>query len=770
MRASRIQKQLRRTAININTTEVNMKAEARVIEQTGIQRKQKVPSNQMTDIALTIAQAWKAISPWWPLKNLIAANPLRGFEDLRFEQALHEGMRHFQNTDLQKYIEDANRETIKWCQVFFDEGQGIINMPGRSNGIYLAWRKLALHDDRLHRKHADKINWLKQLPQDPEQVIRECLNKLNIPYNKWTVFLTILLTSLPGWASYIKYKTEWTQGYLKHSHHLTQAEYLAIRIIITCLLLPDPYEMIAAFEEYNPSEINNILQNIYADEAEYQQNLTHQLSKHISSSGTREKTDAQFVFCIDVRSEPLRRAIEAQGSYETFGYAGFFGIPVIMEDQRSGEEYATCPVLLTPRHKVKCRPTPFTSDINYKQRAKTTWLPKRLYKNLKYHFVTPFALAEAIGAWSGIWMTARTLFSGLSKHINSLLNNTLNSEPFIDARIPMQDQYAYAENALRTIGLTSNFAPIVVLCGHGSSTENNAYATALDCGACGGHDGAANAKLLANILNNPLVRDYLKKQGIFICDETIFIAGLHNTTTDEVTLYNRSINNELINRLRDDLKKARYVNCEARYQELSSTDHHDKIKCIKQRSADWSETRPEWGLARNAAFIVGPRRISEKINLDGRAFLHSYSWQEDEDGSTLTTVLTAPMVVAQWINSQYLFSTLDNVAYGSGSKITHNITGKVGVMQGNASDLMHGLPLQSIASSDKQKYHQPMRLLVCIHAPKDKISKIIDDQEILQKLFGNGWVNVICLDPLDNRPYQLQHDFSWCATNSEAQT
>jgi uncharacterized protein YbcC (UPF0753/DUF2309 family) len=153
--------------------------------------------------------------------------------------------------------------------------------------------------------------------------------------------------------------------------------------------------------------------------------------------------------------------------------------------------------------------------------------------------------------------------------------------------------------------------------------------------------------------------------------------------------------------------------------------------------------------------------LTQSINLDGRAFLHSYNWQEDQEGNSLTTILTAPMIVAQWINNQYLFSLIDNVAYGSGSKITHNITGKIGIMQGNGSDLMHGLPLQSLYSSDTKAYHEPLRLITIVYAPRTMVSAIISAQPILQKLFRNGWLTIACIEPEGSATYYLQRDLIW---------
>jgi len=191
------------------------------------------------------------------------------------------------------------------------------------------------------------------------------------------------------------------------------------------------------------------------------------------------------------------------------------------------------------------------------------------------------------------------------------------------------------------------------------------------------------------------------------------------------------------------------------------TDKDQAAKTTALRALDWAQVRPEWGLARNAAFIVAPRSWTQRLNLEGRSFLHSYEWEKDNDGSSLTTILTAPLVVAQWINAQYLFSSLDNVTFGGGSKITQNITGKIGIMQGNASDLMHGLPLQSVYKSDNEAYHKPMRLTVMVYAPKTHIDPIIKQQAILQKLFGNGWVHLICQDPKEKQRFSLQRDLTW---------
>ncbi len=722
-------------------------------------------------------EAWNKIAPFWPLKNLIAVNPLQGLENLPFEQAIIDGQSYFQQAIIPANLEDINRETIKWCQAFLDEGQATINMPFRDQGFYQAWRQLIRFDKQLNLT-TEHDAWLENLPRTAEQVIAECLIKLNIPLKKIHLFLTLLLTTLPGWASYIKYRTEWNENALRESYPITQADYIAMRLVITCLLWSEALDLLEWHQAAQATTTSEQMKKIITAEKHYQSALLNVLSQQdLKNKMTNDVPAAQFIFCIDVRSEPFRRALEAQGNYETLGFAGFFGIPVQIKNELTEEAFSSCPVLLNPKHTVK-EAVLCSAKINQKILAGKKQLSsmKRLYQALKYTFTIPFVLVDVLGPLSGLWMSVRTVAPRFSTRLKNKLLNTLRPTPLVKPVLVEQDtatgidfnnQCVYAESALRIIGLTDHFSPFIILCGHGSLTQNNAYASALDCGACGGNQGGSNALILAEILNNMDVRIYLAKKNILIPAKTKFIAALHNTTLDEVTLYPPEDENltQAINKIKDDLTAARKVNNEWRCLKMgyksNKKNKNDYIKHIKKRSADWAQTRPEWGLARNASFIIGPRLLTREVDLDGQAFLHSYDWRPDKDGASLATILTAPMVVAQWINSQYLFSSIDNVAYGSGSKVTHDITGKIGIMQGNASDLMHGLPLQSVSVSDHKKYHEPSRLMTVVYAPKEMISHIISNHCILQKLFGNGWVFLFCIEPENGGMYQLQRDFTW---------
>ncbi len=723
--------------------------------------------NNNLAIYKAMENSWKKITPFWPLKNLIAVNPLAGFEHVAFEEGLAQAHAYFQQQHMPAGMEHVNRETIKWLQVFFDQGQSTIQMPLRTKGFLKSTLTLVGFDKQLHKNNRHKVQWLAKLPSAPEEIIAEALLYLGINTDDCELFLTLMLTTLPGWAAYIQYRTNWADEQdAFHQHPVTQTEYTAFRLVLTCLIWPQAKELInwhkKALLETN---ITNTYRTIVNNEASYQQSLIKQLDS-IQPPPQKLKAEAHLVFCIDVRSEPFRRAIEAVGNYETYGFAGFFGIPVTIGNPVTGESYASCPVLLKPAYTVQQLPN--CSHQSCKEGHSRLKSLKKLYQSLKYTFTTPFSLVETMGLASGLWMGLKSLAPAGASYLQSTAQKWVAPDytvtPNIEA-IPFMQQVSFAAGALKLMGLTGNFAPLVVFCGHGSTTENNAYATALDCGACGGRHGAPNARILAKILNDENVRNELRKQGIDITADTTFLAAEHNTTTDEVEIYNEQTTGSLASQLtalKSNLALAGNKNRIWRGGEMGvNTTAARAQQAIGMRSKDWAQVRPEWGLAKNAAFIAAPRWLTKNINLEGRSFLHSYEWEQDSDGLLLTTILTAPMVVAQWINAQYFFSTLDNVAFGGGSKITKNITGKIGIMQGNASDLMHGLPLQSVFASDAEAYHKPLRLTVVVYAPKDRISHIIGQHEVLQKLFGNGWIYMICYDPQEQKQYQLKRNLQW---------
>ena len=735
---------------------------------TPIRKRSQVAISE--EIRAVVAQAATIVSPVWPLKTIIACNPLQGLEDLPFETAVARGDALFRQTHPSPELASVNRQLIKWCVVFLDEGQATWVMPDRHKGFYQAWKQLVAFDKQVHQgKKADR-QWLASLPDNAADAVALCLDRLQVASDRQEAFLKTALTQLPGWSGYVK----WREGNQPGPNPMTLVDFLAVRLAITVCLWPQ------AAHQPTPvlptsHQLDKAIATLKQDELAYQTQLINQLIPRLRSvNPLRQRPDAQLVFCIDVRSEPFRRCIEARGDYETLGFAGFFGLPIRFNNTVSGAAHDSCPVLLKPAHTIDQTPT-----ATARQQARF-WRGKRVidtlrafYQQLKYNFSTPFSLVETLGAGCGMLMLERTLAPTLSvrarQRITEAIRPTLPTVPDANSHhhhhgLAPDQQAVYAEGALRLMGLTDNFAKLVVLCGHGSSTQNNPYRSALDCGACGGNHGGANAQLLAALLNTPSVRHVLASHALHIPADTVFLAAEHNTTTDEVVIYetqHSAIDRVVLTDLRHKLTLAKDANSAYRCRAFGKGNSADPARETLRRSHDWAEVRPEWGLARNAAFVVGPRQLTEDLDLEGRCFLHSYNWEQDTNHTQLETILTAPMVVAQWINSQYLFSTLDPVAYGSGSKITHNVTGKLGIMQGNASDLMHGLPLQSVRRSDTETYHEPQRLCTVVMAPRSGIDGLVGRQPVLQKLFFNEWVTLVALDPTDKQAYRLTPAGDW---------
>lgn len=761
-----------------------MKMLSKSIKEDSYSPAQKEESSYEKSLKEMVQLAWALIPPVWSLENAIACNPLHGLESLSFEEACSLGAHYFERSEFPKPLLEINRQTIKWCQAYFDKGQAAFSMPDRGKGLYQSLLDLWIYDVNLHDNLPEKINLIQKLTGNPLTDITHCLIDLKIPFEWYQEVLTLLLTSLPGWAGYVKCEAEWCLEGSISDKKVTLEEYLAIRVVMSMLLWPTLNNDIKKENKKIDSiDCSHKIKKIKFSEERYSADilplLRSQASK-IDSNQNQSNIDAQFVFCIDVRSEPFRRALEAEGNYETFGFAGFFGIPVKIKKVCS-EEFNSCPVLLKPAHVINDQVHSCEKDIKRHFRGRSIIKSMRgFYQSLKYSFSTHFGLVEILGPWSGLWMMAKTLWPrraiSLKRSIVKFIRPEIVISPAIEKNSPAHgeasgidfvDQCQYAANSLLMMGLTQNFAPIVVFCGHGSTTENNPFATALDCGACGGHQGGKNAQILAAILNSRAVREWLEnKKAIIIPPQTTFVGAQHDTTTDEVKFFSLNQNeiesNHKWKKIQNDLAKARLKNNIVRGQALGYFAKSDfMLKHCQKRSHDWSQTRPEWGLAKNASFVVAPRKLTNNIVLDGRSFLHSYDWQLDPEGKYLEVILTAPMVVAQWINTQYLFSTWNNVAYGSGSKVTQNVTSKIGVMQGNGSDLMHGLPLQSVYRTDNFQYHEPMRLLTVVYAPRTIVRQIIERQPVLQKLFGNGWVNLAVIDPTDHEIYRLERDLKW---------
>ncbi|MCC1495683.1 YbcC family protein [Alcanivorax sp. 1008] len=440
----------------------------------------------------------------------------------------------------------------------------------------------------------------------------------------------------------------------------------------------------------------------------------------------------QAAFCIDVRSEVMRRALEAQHSgIQTIGFAGFFGLPLAYRPGGGAMLRPQLPGLLAPTIEV----AEDNDDVRLKKAGqRSQW----------YRFTgsapTTFTAVESGGLLYLFKLLRQSLFPGTPTHpVNHVAPDahfTLRQNGQV---LDLQSKASLAAGILGAMGLTTELAPRVLLIGHGSTSCNNPQAAGLDCGACGGQTGEINVRVLAQLLNDPQVRDALLQHNIRIESDTRFVAALHNTTTDEIHCFAQQaddLDESVSQWLHRASEQARRERAPALGLAASAPIH----KSVLKRSQDWSQVRPEWGLAGNHSFIVAPRQRTRHLNLSGRSFLHDYNWQDDTSFSLLELIMTAPMVVTNWINMQYNASVTSPGKFGSGNKVLHNVVGgNLGVFEGNGGDLRIGLPLQSLHDG-KQWIHQPLRLSVFIAAPEAAIMEVYQRHETVRQLVDNDWL------------------------------
>ncbi|KTD00156.1 hypothetical protein Lgee_1068 [Legionella geestiana] len=719
-----------------------------------------------------IEEAARVVPVVWPLQTFIANNPLQGLEGEAFSEALSQTLTVPMpaNTHEAERLDAINAQCIKWCSALLDTEQATIPLPWREEGLYPAFQKLVTYDATVHQHKASRKAWLKALPLNARDAVRHCLDTLGVAKALEPAFISEHFSALPGWAGRIKWQEQQQRSENAPEAPARLIDFLAMRLVLTCMLWPD---ILQTWTPESPASApHHVLKTLESHETRYRDNLLKALLETGKTSQPEAgRPDVQCVFCIDVRSEPLRRAIESLGRYETFGFAGFFGLPVRVHATHTNTLKVCCPVLLQPAHTVHEHPlfiNEAAEKTHFFSKSLATHL-KNAFQSLKYNFSTPFTLAEFLGPWCGLHLLIKSLMPKTESRLCDILNRAFvknpDTKPIFEGEevqdafgLTFEEQLNSAENILRLMSLDTHFAKIILLCGHGGSTVNNPYASALDCGACGGNHGFTNAKMLAAILNKPEIRGALEDRGIHIPLDTVFYGACHDTTTDTVNLFlsreTRVVYPDILEKLMEDLHSAKIAVNEERAKKLECNAN---AADIEQRSQDWSETRPEWGLASNAAFIAAPRHLTRTLHLDGRCFLHSYDWTKDPGGTRLETILTAPLVVAQWINAQYLFSSIDNARFGSGSKITHNVTGKFGIMQGNASDLMHGLPLQSVARDDERLFHTPQRLQAFINAKASTVLAIVKKHKTLHQLAANAWIFFYVLDSVDGSVYLIKN-------------
>jgi uncharacterized protein YbcC (UPF0753/DUF2309 family) len=670
-------------------------------------------------------------------------------------------------------------EISKFCAAYFDQGQTVWTLPERDLRPYAAWRLAMEHDRNPEVMGIAGFRLIVQsLPADPIAAIGEVVRRQGVPERAVVEYLHQTLLDISGWASYARYLVWESELYGRPDDTLVQL--LAIRVVwgYTLFMQRTDDEFRTAWKRAMddaavlPSDERlgddpELCVDILAQEA-YEYAFSRRLLATLKSRGARQSLPGrprlQAAFCIDVRSEVYRRALESVvPDVQTIGFAGFFGYPIEYVPIGLVRGGAQCPVLLTPAFTVRQIVQGVSDEENteilglrrLRRRAAKAW------KSFKLSAVSSFIFVKT----GGIWFIPKLITDSLALTRPATDPQTDGLDAFAIRKLGPQieahvadgratgftdrQKVDMAEAVLGAMSMKHTFAPLVMMTGHGSTTVNNPHASGLDCGACGGHTGEANARVAADICNDPAVRTGLRERGIDIPSDTWFLGCLHDTTTDEIKIYDvdrvPSSHQAMVAEVRAWLAQASAIARRERAPLMGIPVDDKTDRRVLERSRDWAQVRPEWSLANNAAFIAAPREFTRGIDLRGRAFLHDYTHELDTTGGVLDLIMSAPMVVASWINLQYYGSVVNNRLFGAGNKTLHNVSGNLGVLEGNAGDLRVGLPWQSVHDGTRFM-HEPHRLNVFIAAPPGAMNAVIAKHENVRHLLDNQWLRLYAMD------------------------
>lgn len=624
------------------------------------------------------------------------------------------------------------------------------------------------------------------LDLDPETVILTCLEKIVGSETHYEQYLLELLLAHPGWSGMVRL-IESDPKILLARRAISLKQLLAVELLAELAIvqkkrgkqftsiaqLPN-LSTLPLLSDYEDNITIPLRLKVWHEAMEFSLHAELLAALKPSSSDTKPKPVAQAFFCIDDRECSLRRHLEEiRPDIETFGAAGFFGIDFLYQGFDDAYPVAQCPNIINPKHLVREShlhdDAPKASASGF---SKLHMKPHSLLKGWLFTHLLGIAYAAKL-VWDVFRPGAQLLkikkLSEVDAHTHLHLLRE-SDEPTADGKMlgfSLTEMADKIEGLLRNIGLTHDFAPLVVVVAHGSSSTNNPHFAAYDCGACSGKPGAPNARAFAWMANHANVREILAGRGIVIPENTYFVPALHNTSRDEISyfdqhLYPQRINGQLKafqHAMQEALGKNALERC--RWFELAPKSHsrrqaHDHVIA---RATSIFEPRPELNHSNNLYSIVGRRSLTQDLFMDRRAFLHSYNPDADPDGRLLAKILSAVIPVCGGINLEYFFCRIDNSVYGAGSKLPHNVIGLLGVANGVEGDLRTGLPSQMI------EVHEPSRLMIVVEQSTDVLDQAFAKIGGLMEWLDNDWVRLAACHPVS---HELFYYFSsgWEAVDS----
>jgi len=710
---------------------------------------------------------------------------------------------------------------IRWTAAYLDQGLAYWSMPNRELGFLNSVRTLMMQPGGVFSEH---LSGLKQVfgnaSIDAATVILDTATALGVRDTELETFLRAELLALPGWGGMMT-QLEMQPNLAPHDVvPFSLMEFLAVRLTLTLAAVQsvakDPKNWRFALQDtssnkklvvaaqlfeaarvcaFSPEKVGSWSDSDFeafqqevlcfdslerrrvlhlAYERRHERQILLPLGQHRRSLELlppQTQVSAQVFFCIDEREESLRRHLEeVDGSIETVGVAGYFGVAMSYLGLDAASGSALCPVVVSPRHAVIEKPHEEDRELHAQRTSR-----RKLWANVAWNlFVSSRTL---VGGWFitvllGIFSIFPLITRVLAPRQYSILLRWLNGHFLPKPRTQLQyfrenehvcepgpdglfqgfsreEKINCVASVLYPAGMHQGFARIALVLGHGSTTINNPHESAYRCGVCGGFSGGPNARSFAGMANRPEVRAGLKERGIFISEDTVFVGGIHDTTSDDIEFFDvehvpESHRGDL-ERLRYSLDEARERNALERMRRFHpaatfptalSALHH-----VEERSSNLAEPRPEYGHGTNAVCIVGRRGLTRGLFLDRRSFLVSYDSTLDQSGESLSRVLNTVVPVCGGISLEYYFSTVDNEGYGCGTKLPHNVSALLGVMNGFEGDLRTGLPRQTV------ELHEPVRILFVVEATSACLKTSIESSPLLTEFVDNGWIRIASIDP-----------------------
>lgn len=647
-------------------------------------------------------------------------------------------------------------QVAETCASYFDRHQQRWEVA--QTGTLFSWWKTLTRYDR--RWPAELRMLLDRLPEEAEPASAVVIHSLDLTPDAVEALTHTLLLRVNGWAS-------WCQGLAWHTPAVVDAAGIKA---LTAILLAWEWLGVEHLAQSAPARhhawqaqwrslatdptsmeqpLESFLETKWCWQRAYEMSYQRRLARLLASSPAPVsdiETKVQAAFCIDVRSERLRRHVEhVAPEVETLGVAGFFGLPIAHETLGPQRTLPRAPGLLTPRYRsTEASSSAALHHYRYQQEA-----TRQGFRHASYSALSTFTMVETTGlAWG--WKLLKDTLGKKARPASVPTSQGLYLQEG-DSPVPTGEKIALAEALMVNLGLRDTLAPLLLLVGHEAQSDNNPHHAGLACGACGGQGGGLNARLAAQLLNDPDVREGLANRGFELPATTWVVAATHCTMTDQVTLLDtaaipasRWLELEHLERVlalaAQATRQERAVELGLETEGLETEGHEARLTRLAQRGADWAQPRPEWGLANNAALLLAPRALTRGKSLDGRVFLHEYHAEQDPEGATLEALMTAPMLVTSWINLQYYASVVTPTLYGAGNKLLHSVVGgHIGVIEGNCPQLRIGLPAQSLHDGE-QWYHEPMRLTVVIEAPRETIEGVLARQPVVAQLVENRWL------------------------------